>query len=78
MMLNGMTQAACAPKGVAVAPALAAALEISTSLEVTNDALDGALGNSYLRGDVTHRHQRVALDAHQDVSVVGQEGPVAC
>lgn len=61
---------------VPVPAADAGATEIARVDELADDALDGALGDANLVRDFTQPGIRIAGEADQDVSVVGEEGPV--
>ena len=63
--------------GVPVASASAAAGQVTGSLQVGDDGLDGALGEADDGADVPHPGLWVAGDLDQDMPVTGQQCPVA-
>lgn len=60
---------------VAVAPPVPGPAEVPVRLQVRDDRLHGALGQTALRRDVAQPDARVARDGDQNPGMVRQEGP---
>jgi hypothetical protein len=60
---------------VSIAAPVALLVDVAGVRQVTQDALDGALGDSDLVAELSDREIGVARDTQQDVCVVRKEGP---
>jgi hypothetical protein len=75
VLLGWVAHVAVLVDAVAVAAAVAVALDISRLDEVGEDALCGSLGDPDLLGDVAEPDVWCAGDAEEHLGVVGEEAP---
>lgn len=74
--LGGVSEHRClSVDHVAVAPAMALALDVAGPDEVSQDALRGSEGDADLVGDIAQANIGVSDDAQQHLRVVGDELP---
>jgi hypothetical protein len=72
---HGVTQRAVGPDPIRVAPAFPQSVEVARVHQIADDPLRGPLGDSYPLRHIAQPQAGIAGDAHQSVSVVGQERP---
>jgi len=61
---------------ILVAPTNAFGRDVTFGVEVSHDALGGTFGDADADGHIAEAHFRIGRQAEEDVSVIGEEGPV--
>jgi hypothetical protein len=76
ILLEWVTQRNIAVYFVTITTAFLCAGDVPSIDKVANDRLGGALGNADKFSDVSGAKVRIAGEADQDVTVIGEEGPL--
>lgn len=75
MALDRVSKGEVFPHLITIPPPVTDSNQISALLEVGDDALHRALGDTHHLSDVAHPHLRLPYDAQYDVRMVGEKRP---
>jgi hypothetical protein len=74
-MLRGVAHWAVTVDLIAILAAITGMRDVAGNLKIDQNSLNGALGNANDLGYLTRCDMLVAVDAKQNLGVVGQKGP---